>query len=276
MYPTTPDLTEENILEKSKLRKTRHFPTSVKLFSNHNGLRRNKIHTLIAPTGVGKSTFVRTMIIDFIEHNPDMKVLLWLTEETKEDFEEAFAAGVSKKVLDNMECLSVISEQSMDMTETDKDVYRYVDEIVDYYSYDLVILDNITTSKLYLGSKGEGQEYAAGWLKNLCKKDLALFVVAHAGGSVQENSSKLLDENDIRGNKSLPNLSEFLYILQPFYVGNRLFQFLVTKKHRNQDIGSKYIGVKYDKETGTFKESAFVTFENLKEIFKQRNKLDDK
>tara|TARA_R110002096_G_scaffold232683_2_gene422594 strand:- start:2734 stop:3561 length:828 start_codon:yes stop_codon:yes gene_type:complete len=274
MFPTSPDLSEENIAEKIALNKARQFPTAIKLFANHNGLRRNKIHTLIAPTGVGKSTFVRTMIIDFIEHNPEKKILLWLTEETKDDFDEAFVSGVSKKVLDNIECLKVISEQSLDMNETKEDVYRYLNEIVNYYDYDLVILDNITTSKLYIGGINQDQEFAAGWLKNLSKKDLALFVIAHAGGSVQENSSKLLDENDIRGNKTLPNLSEFLYILQPFYVGNRLFQFLVTKKHRNQEIGSKYIGVKYDKETKTFKDSAYVSFENLKEVFKQRNRLD--
>jgi len=248
----------------------------MKLFTNHNGLRRNKMHLLIAPTGVGKSTFVRTMIIDFIEHNPEMKVLLWLTEETREDFEDEFSFGISEKVMNNSDNLKVISEQSMGMNESAADVYKYVNEIVDYYNYDLVIVDNLTTSKLYLGATPKEQERAAGWLKSLCKKDLALFVIAHAGGGVQENSNKLLDENDIRGNKTLPNLVEFLYILQPFYVGNRLFQFLITKKHRGQPIHSKYIGVKYDKESSTFKESAFVGFDELQKVFRLRNKLSEK
>ena len=74
----------------------------------------------------------------------------------------------------------------------------------------------------------------------------------------------------------MPNLAEFLYILQPFYVGNKLFQFLITKKHRGQPIHSKYIGVKYDKESSTFKESAFVDFDELKKVFKLRNQLNEK
>jgi len=276
MFPIEIDITKENINTRIGKRKIRQFPTAMKLFTNHNGLRRNKMHLLIAPTGVGKSTFVRTMIIDFIEHNPEMKVLLWLTEETREDFEDEFSFGISEKVMKNSSNLKVISEQSMDMTETAEDVYKQVNEIVDFYNYDLVIVDNLTTSKLYLGATPKEQEKAAGWLKSLCKKDLALFVIAHAGGAVQENSNKLLDENDIRGNKTLPNLVEFLYILQPFYVGNRLFQFLITKKHRGQPIHSKYIAVKYDRDTSTFKESAFVAFEELQKVFKLRNKLSDK
>ena len=276
MFPLEIDITKENRSERMAKRKTRQFPTNIKLFSNHNGLRRNKMHLLIAPTGVGKSTFVRTMIIDFIEHNPEMKVLLWLTEETKEDFEDEFAFGMSDKVAENSENLHVISEQSMGENETASDVYRSLNDVIEHFNYDLIIIDNLTTSKLYLGSSPKEQEHAAGWLKGLCKNDLALFVIAHSGGSVQENSSKLLDENDIRGNKTLPNLAEFLYILQPFYVGNRLFQFLITKKHRGQPIHSKYIGVKYDKETNTFKESAFVAFEELKKVFKLRNQLDGK
>jgi len=276
MFPVEIDITKENISSRIGKRKIRQFLTGMKLFTNHNGLRRNKMHLLIAPTGVGKSTFVRTMIIDFIEHNPEMKVLLWLTEETREDFEDEFSFGISEKVMNNSDNLKIISEQSMGMNENSEDVYKYVNEIVDYYNYDLVIVDNLTTSKLYLGATPKEQEKAAGWLKSLCKKDLALFVIAHAGGAVQENSNKLLDENDIRGNKTLPNLVEFLYILQPFYVGNRLFQFLITKKHRGQPIHSKYIGVKYDKESSTFKESAFVGFDELQNVFRLRNKLSEK
>jgi len=276
MFPLEIDITKENIEQRMAKRSKRDILTGIKLFANHNGLRKNKFHLLIAPTGVGKSTFVRTVLIDFIENNPEMKVLLWLTEETREDFEDEFSFGINERVMSNLDNLSVISEQSMTIGESGDDVRKYVSEIVDHYDYDLIIMDNITTSKLYLGATPKEQEYSASWLKSLCKNDLALLGIAHTGGGVTENGSKLLDENDIRGNKTLPNLVEFLYILQPFFVGNRLYQFLITKKHRGQKIHSKYIGIKYDKETSTFKESAYVDFEELKRAFKQRNQLSDK
>lgn len=275
MFPLGVDVTKENRDEIMLRKKARHFPTHMKLLSNHNGLRRNKMHLLVAPTGVGKSTLVRTLLVDFLQNNPEMNVLLWLTEETRDDFVDEFSFALDDRTIEiASKRLKVISEQSMGMNETRNDVIKYVDEIVEHYDFDLIICDNITTSKLYLSATHTQQEQTASWLKNLCKNDLALFIIAHAGGSVQENTSKLLDENDIRGNKTLPNLAEFLYILQPMYVGNRLFQFLITKKHRGQQLHSKYIGVKYDKETSTFKESAFISFDEMKEIFKQRNRLD--
>jgi KaiC/GvpD/RAD55 family RecA-like ATPase len=271
MHPSTINITKENIAETMAKKRVRHFMTKIKLFMNHNGLRRNKVHLLIAPTGVGKSTFVRTLTIDFIENNPDMKVLLWLTEETQEDFEDEFSYGLTDKVIEASENLHVVSEQSLGEDDTKEDVRKNIEEIIEYENYDLVILDNLTTSKLYTGVTATDQEKAALWLKGLCKRDLALFVIAHAGAGAYDG--KLIDETDIRGNKTLPNLVEFLYILQPFHLGNRLFQFLITKKHRGQPIHSKYIGIKYDKETNTFKESDYVDFNSLKEIFNKRNKL---
>jgi KaiC/GvpD/RAD55 family RecA-like ATPase len=246
----------------------------MKVFSNHNGLRRNKMHLFIAPTGVGKSTFTRTMVIDFIRNNPDKKVLVWLTEETKEDFEQEMSHGLPLG-LKYEDALHVISEQSLGEFDTAGTVKQAITEAMEYYKYDLIIYDNITTSKLYLSKSSDDQEAASAWLKMICKKDLALFIVAHTGGNISEDSSKLLDENDIRGNKTLPNMVEFLYILQPFYVKNTLFQFIVTKKSRGQQIHSKYIGVIYDPDTRTFNKDEFVPFEKLKEVFNKRNRLRD-
>jgi len=274
MIPVELELDADQVADKLDKLKERPIKTNVKLFTNHNGLRPNKMHLFMAPTGVGKSTFVRTLTIDFLKNNPDKKMLIWLTEETIEDFEDEFSNCVGFDFKKHTGRLNITSEQDLTEDETADDVKKQMKEMIEKYDYDLVVLDNITTSRLCLGKSSGEQEKSAAWLKSFCKKNLALFVVAHTGGAVQESSNRLLDENDIRGNKTLVNLTEFLYILQPFRVKNLLFQFLVTKKSRGQEIKSRYIGVEYNKYTRTFSNDAYVDFEELKEIFKKRNRLD--
>jgi len=273
MIPTKIDMSDESISKKIQNNNARNFATNLKLFANHNGLRRNKMHLLIAPTGVGKSTFTRTMILDFVLNNPDMKMLLWLTEETVGDFEEEFAK-CANSVKVNYEKLDVVSEQDLHISEGTEAIKKYIKDSVEYNKYDVVIVDNITTSKMYLSANPSSQADIAGWLKMFCKRNLALFVIAHTGANVADG--KLLDENDIRGSKAITTLTEFLYILQPFYVGSRLFQFFVTKKSRSQPVQSKYIGMKYNKDTSTFCNGAYVNFDDMKGIFKKRNRLNEK
>jgi len=249
----------------------RDFATHLKVFSNHNGLRRNKMHLMIAPTGVGKSTFARTMIIDFLENNCESKILLWLTEETIQDFEQEFVFGLPEGL--NTENLTIISEQELLESEGPEEIKRDISELVDFYNFDLVVCDNITTSRLYTAKGIESENKAALWLKSLCKRNLALFIIAHTGAGVVENTNKLIDENDIRGSKMLTTLVEFLYVFQPMYVGGTLYQFINFKKHRGQPIASKYLQLIYNHETRIFRKQKYIEFEFLKSIFKTRNTL---
>jgi len=273
MIPENANLSDENAERLRTKNTNRDFLTRLNIFKNHNGLRRGNMHLFTAPTGVGKSTFVRTAIIDFITNNPKKKILLWLTEETREDFEQAMAHGLPHN-FKYEDVLHVMSEQSLSVNDTYDDVKKYVEEAVEYYNYDLVILDNITTSKLYLSNGGKNQEHAAAWLKTFCKRNLALLVIAHTGSNVTNSSHKLIDENDVRGNKTLPNLVEFLYVLQPFYVGDRLLQVVTLFKSRNQEKHARYVGLTYMKETKTFSDQ-FIPFEEMKKIYQKRNQLND-
>ena len=274
MYPDDICFTEERRIELLTKNRQIDFRSNINVFLNHNGIRRGKMHLFIAPTGVGKSTFVRTMVVDFIKNNPKKKMLIWLTEESREDFMEEVAncLPAHEKIKD---IVQVITEQHLDEDSDSKKTKKDIEEIVSHFEYDLLVVDNITTSYLYETSPTE-QGKVARWLKSLCKNDVAVFVIAHTGGQIQESSNKLLDENDIRGSKILCNLTEFLYILQPFFVGNALRQFVITKKHRGQELKSKYIKLEYNKDLRIFQEQNFVEFDVMKKIFQLRNKLSDK
>ena len=101
----------------------------------------------------------------------------------------------------------------------------------------------------------------------------ALFLIAHTGAEVRENQSRLIDENDIRGSKAITTLVEFLYILQPIWVNQTLYQFLKIKKHRGQDLMHGLYRLNYKKDIKAFENDISVDFEKFADTFKLRNKL---
>lgn len=255
---------QKQLLEESK---TKHFETKLGFLNAHRGLRKNKMHLLIAPTSSGKSTLVRTILRDFIFNNKDCKSMVWLTEETKEEFQTEFLKGVpNHNVLSN---LRVFSEQDTTECEDEK-IIKFIEECIDYYGIDLLILDNITTTPLYGDGKVSHQAKITNWLKRLSKK-VALFIVAHS--NTDDFNNRFLNESDIRGSKSITNLVEFLYLLQPMTVGNTVHQFIHIRKHRGQNIDNRFFKLNYSKELFAFANDYPVDFNFVAEVFQQRNQL---
>ena len=151
------------------------------------------------------------------------------------------------------------------------DIKKQIEEIIEHYNIDLVICDNITTSnELYQDVSVGTQSKTTTWFKKLTKIT-TVFVIAHTNTS--DFNTRLLDENDVRGGKTISNISQFLYVLQPISVNESLFQFILIKKHRGQKVENKFFRLSYDKITMSFAKDYSVTFDELKDIFKLRNRL---
>lgn len=268
MYASKLELDDEQIREYKLKSNTTFFESKLKFLKSHRGIRPNKMHLLIAPTHAGKSTMVRSIICDFIFKNKDKKILLILSEESREDFVTEFSNTVpAHDILGNIRILSEQDWSDHDVDELEKGISEHIN----HYSIDLVIFDNITTSKIYNDRSVKEQSKVSIWLKNMCKQT-TLFLIAHSLGS--DFNNRLLDENDIRGSKTITNLTEFLYILQPVYVGDKLYQFINIKKHRGQEVKSKFYQLNYDKYLKAFSEDKPVDFEAMAYIFKKRNQLN--
>lgn len=260
---------QEEAEKLSRLNETIHFHTRLSFLKTHRGIRDKKMHILMSPTHGGKSTAVRSVLSDLLINNKTKKILIWLTEETIEEFKEEFCKTFpSHSILDNV---SILSEQDGEPTHDEIKLNIY--EAIEMTKCDLIFIDNITTSKIYPSGNFSLQEKTSSWLKKLSKK-VSLFIMAHSNTS--EFSNRFLNDQDIRGGKDIINLTEFLYILQPIMVGDKLFQFINIKKHRGQQVKSKYFRLYYNPVLSIFDKDMSVDFDQIKEVFKQRNKLADR
>ena len=92
-------LTHEEInLWKERAGKT-FFPSTFQFLLSHNGWRNGKVHTFLGVSHGGKSTLVRTLVIDAL--CAKKKVGLVLSEETKVDFLVEFFYAKFDEDLDN-------------------------------------------------------------------------------------------------------------------------------------------------------------------------------
>lgn len=256
-----PDNARKSLAEQRKV----YFETKFNFIRQHNGIRPNKLHLFIAPSGVGKSSVTQALIDDLILKNKEMKILLYLTEESKEDFRNAMTAFT----YNHKEINQRVHVMREDITKSEKEIKDSLETALFHNDYDLVILDNITTSKLYPDNVRE-QTNTSVWLKSLLP-EAALYVIAHT--SKNNHNSEMLDETSIRGCKTISNLAEFLYVLQPVRINSSLFQFIRLIKHRGQHPKEKFFKVVFDQQLKAISGDKISSFDDFKEIFKLRNKL---
>lgn len=265
MFPDKADFSDLENYNSESLKSRFNF------LKQHGGLKSDKMHLLIAPTHSGKSTLTRTLLVDAMIMNPKKKFLLWLTEETKEEFLKEFKKCFPHDQIDPNN-LRIFSQQNYPETDHDK-IKDFIQQCIDENYADFIFIDNITTSSIYVDKGTEKQASIANWLKTI-SKEVGLFIIAHTNGN--DFNNRLLDETDIRGSKTITNLTEFLYVLQPIFINNTTYQFILIKKHRGESVDNKFFRLDYDKRLFSFKEDRVADFDDIAWLFQQRNLLSKK
>jgi hypothetical protein len=261
-----PNISTKSSGEKLRIANTTYFHTRFNFIKQHNGLRPNKMHLFVAPTHVGKSTLTHALIDDLIIRNDGMKILLYLTEETLDDFETA----ISRFVIDGTKINENLTVMVEDKSCSDQEIMESIEDRLMHTEYHLLVVDNITTSKLYMDRKVDVQSTAAVWLKGLLT-DTTLFLIAHTASN--NYNTELLDETSIRGSKTISNITEFLYVMQPVRLNDSLQQYIRVVKHRGQEPDNKFFSLAYNSRLRTITEDLPCDFETFKSVFKLRNKL---
>jgi hypothetical protein len=257
---------EQDAYEKST--REVHFSSKLGFLNAHNGFRRGCLHLLIGTTGGGKSTLVRTILRDLIFNKEnDAHIGIWLSEETVSDYKAQIAAGMpSHERLLKTEAISELDVNASEMM---------LIEWLEMVRPDVVLFDNITTSKFYMDKRPAEQAAFATRIKGLSKKlNIAMVVVAHTDASVSDSQKGLISINQIRGSKTICNLAEFAYVLQRFAVGDGFFPTIRVVKSRSQNLIHGLYMLKYDDRLRSYTEDNPINFEKFKEVYAQRNRLD--
>lgn len=253
---------QEIIRESRKL----HFRSNFCFLNHHNGLRKGNVHVLMGTSGCGKSTFIRSIMNDFLSENLD-NAIFWLSEESSKDLiVSMFKQGGEKENLKN---LTVYSE-----LENREDTLEDVFEKVKFLAPSFLVIDNITTSKFYMDMRPNEQSNIITKLKNFAdENNIALVLVAHTKKDIHDNFSRIITEGDIRGSGSPVMMSEFFYIMQKFETNGVFFPTLRIVKHRGQEVSEKLYSLLYDSSKSSYVKDIQIDFNRFKEVFNQRDKL---
>lgn len=250
-----------------------HVKSDFNFLMSHRGLRPKKSHILIAPTGAGKSTLLRSLIIDYLGNNPNKKILLYLTEETLEDFwTEIASIGYNIDAFKNLE---VFSEQDYEDNNPQTVMNRFK-MYADEFRPDVFFLDNLSTMESYCENDANPKAQTA-IVKSLKRYAIYLnkpvFILAHVGGHFKDTGKDLIQPYDIRGCKLAVMQSEFIYTMQPIYINDTRKTFIMVKKFRGQNASNTVFRMEYDVKQKRFKKDHIVNFDEFKEVYNMRNKL---
>ena len=258
---------------------TRHVSSAFGFLNAHNGLRKGKLHVMMGSSHSGKSTLLRTLVFDALNNNPDKKLMVFLSEETTDDFirEIAVSKYRDKKGLDR---LIVHSSFDRKKPTTLKEMVFLIKEV----NPDIFFFDNITTAAFYEEASVKNQGQMVYILKDLAKElNIPFYIVVHTGATVTDNMRRLVEMNDIRGSKQIVNMAEFFYIAQTFHTESydgllrkkipQIRPMIFIKKHRGQDCESRIFYLNYDKEKRIYSSDREMEFSEVKHYFKERNYL---
>lgn len=229
------------------------------------------MHVLLGTAGSGKSTLVRSIILDTAKNH---KVFLWLSEESSEDFYLYMNNyDIPDGTLENIRIFSEI-DSNIDckngyefiLSEIKKEIYAEPGSVV--------FLDNLTTSRLFLDMKPGMQSMLVSKIKEIAiERSVPVFVVAHTRADFYDNTYRFMNEADVRGTKTTTNLCEYLYLYQRFHVANTFFPLLRVAKSRKHQITKTAYYLGYDFEKKIYSWDSPKDFEEIKQALKEVNRL---
>lgn len=262
--------------EQAKLEKERntiYIPTKFGFLLQTSGLRPGCLTGLLSTSSAGKTTLVRSIAVETAK---DGIVFNWSTEETPKEYKLGLARqSLSESVLNNIKIFSetTITDKKKDSISA-KDFLDVMEDKILTTRPTLIICDNLTTSIIY-EDKHNDQPYIVTRLRKIAKNaQCPLLAVLHTGGLITDATSGLIDRSHVRGTKHIANKSDYFYIMQVFKGDSRVYPIMKIDKHRfHPDVDKKWFFLKYSKELNAYTGDEPISFNEMKDYFKKRDKL---
>lgn len=266
-------LEKEEINVLHKMAKKVFFQSHYAFLTNHNSYRPRAIHTFMGESHGGKSTLVRSLVLDVCLNDPPTPILVWLSEETVYEFlAELYRCNIDKNKLKHLHVYSELDYKKG--FQSVNEVFIEIKRICFEHDIELIFIDNLTTSFIYMDRQVKEQSIVSKELKKLANDtDCPIALMVHTGAAVNNGMSRLIEMNDIRGSKTIVNLSNFFYIMQSFHDENKITSTIRITKHRGQEVAHKFYKLNYSSQARLYAVDEMLTFEEFKEIFKKRNLL---
>lgn len=259
------------------------FKSKLNCFNCHNGLRMGELHVIVGPKGGGKSTFIKTILLDLIVSRK--KTFLFLSEEEVEKYVLNIhgvllkATGDIDKTNELMSCLHIESQLNMasELFNPEK-FFKRLEHLFYEQVYDCFILDNFTTSFLATTGKIENEAKIASKLKKLASDFVIPVLAVYHTAKTARINEKLLDSDDVRGNATIVNIGSYNYLVSTFFKESPVRAFVTVDKARyHPKANKKVFEMNYDSELGIFTgdmASSFETMENIINSYKKRGKSE--
>ena len=259
--------TEEEIEIRREILDTTFIPSRYNHIKNHNGHRPNSLIGLIAPTHIGKSSLLKTYIIEIAKV---VRVMVWISEESKVEYQELIST-LDPSILEN---IVFVDEKKLD-NEIKDNQDLLLQTFMNQYLISKarhIFIDNITTSPLYNSKFGfKGQTKTAEFFRSFTKKHCSIEYVAHTRSEIGVNYGKALVAEDMKGNKELALNTEYLYGMQRFTSGNEIYNVLQVLKARHHAKALGWYFMAFAK--GSYVGDGELSFEQVNTIFKNRDYL---
>jgi KaiC/GvpD/RAD55 family RecA-like ATPase len=254
---------KDEINARVDMANTNEWPSRYKFLNSYNGWRPGFAHLVIGNTHAGKSTFVRSIILDACLR-PDAKILLYLSEESASDFKTELA--FLGKEIEEFKKVVIYSEQD---NEQDQDLLQVLEVLVYQTEPNLVILDNLTTCAQYNTGNPSIQAGISQKLKRFFyNRGIPWIVLVHTAKGTSGNR-RLIEPDDVRGNQTIANEAQFCAGIQKIEDKDGVITSVIRiLKHRGQNVHDKIFTLTYNSKlrlyTGDYKCRAEAVLEWLK------------
>lgn len=239
----------------------------------HNGLRKGKIHCIISTASGGKSTLLRSMILDITRENRLLRnVGLVLSEEGMSEVTASLDdAGLSDSGFSRVDMISYADQIK---TLSAGDFINEVSLFIHEKDIAFLFIDNLTTLSCYVeGSPAQQSDIVAQIKRLTITHGLTTIIIMHTGGTVADNAGYLIDQNHVHGGKAIVRLAEFFYVLQKFTIGDNIFSTLRITKNRGFNVQRTFWQLVYNPSTKTYRNDKQLDFETFKEMYSRRNRI---